>query len=455
MFDSIKQIHFVGIGGSGMSGIAEVLITRGYKVSGSDMKLSDVTNRLEKLGAKIFEGHKAENIIGSDVVVVSTAIDTTNPEVKEAIKNKIPVIPRAEMLAELMRLQYSILIAGTHGKTTTTSIISWILSRAGLDPTVVIGGKLNNFGTGAKLGEGKYMVAEADESDGSFLKLTPAVAIVTNIDNDHLDYYKTFDNLVHSFVQFINKVPFYGWCVGCNDDANVRQIISKTNRKYFTYGIKENSDIMAKNITVNDCHTIFDVVYKNEKIGIIDLPLAGNHNILNTLAAIITCMELGVNFGLIKEALKEFKGVGRRLEIKGEKKDIIVVDDYGHHPREMSATWEALQKFWPNRKKYVVFQPHRYSRTQILAKEFAEVLSNMDNVLLLPIYPAGEKEISGVSSNLIFENIPKDKQKNIVCIKDNNEVVPYLLKNIGSNSLVLTLGAGNVVKIGEEYLSKL
>ncbi|MFC1546296.1 UDP-N-acetylmuramate--L-alanine ligase [bacterium] len=455
MFESIKHIHFIGIGGSGMSGIAELLLNRGYIISGSDLKHSEVTQRLINMGAKVYIGHRAKNTKGADVVVKSTAVNKTNIEVLTALKKRTPVIPRAEMLAELMRLHYSILVAGTHGKTTTTSMISWIMSKCGMDPTVAIGGCLNNFGTGAKLGQGKFMIAEADESDGSFLKLTPTVAVITNIDNDHMDYYKSFNNLFNSFMQFVNKLPFYGWLIANNDDKHVRKIMAGVNRKVYTYGIKNESNLTAYDICIEKSMTAFNVHYNNKKLGRLRTRLHGEHNVLNSLGAILTCLELGISFKQIVEAFSEFQGVGRRLEIKGQKKDVIVIDDYGHHPNEISATWESVKNVWNNRKKYIVFQPHRYSRTQLLAKEFAKELSKMENVILLPIYPAGEKPINGISSKTILRHIPKTKRNKILYINNQEQVVPYLLDNINTQSLVLTLGAGNVFKIGEELLKRL
>lgn len=456
MFESIQHIHFVGIGGSGMSGIAEVLLNLGYIVTGSDAKKSDVTDRLTALGAKIFLSHASKNIGNADVIVTSTAIDKNNVEVAMARCKKIPVIPRAEMLAELMRLKYAVLVAGTHGKTTTTSLTSWVMSKAGMDPTIVIGGKFNNIGTGAKLGQGKFIVAEADESDGSFLKLSPTVAIVTNIDNDHLDHYKTMDNLQHAFVTFIEKIPFYGFAVLCNDDARLRSIIPTLNRTCFTYGIARESTLMAHDISVTETQQRFTVWYKNKKLGVMHLPVPGKHNVLNALAATMTSLELGVPFATVCDAMADFKGVGRRLEIKGETdKGVLVIDDYGHHPREMAATYQSVHDFWKERKKFVVFQPHRYTRTELLAKEFADVLCTMDTVILLPIYPAGEKPIKGISQATIVNHIPRAHRNRIVVLKHFDDALPYLLNTVPSKSLVLTLGAGNVVTIGEQYLKQM
>ncbi len=455
MFSLIKKIHFVGIGGSGMSGIAEVLNNLGYKISGSDLKETSVTTHLRNKNIEIFLGHSEKNISDDvEVVVTSTAISSENPEVVFAKSRKIPVIPRSEMLAELMRLKYSILVAGTHGKTTTTSLISWLMHSLGLDPTIVIGGKLNDFGTGAKLGQGKFFVAEADESDGSFLKYNPIVAVVTNIDSDHLDYYKNMDNLKNAFLSFVDKVPFYGFSVICNDDENASQLAKKTNRKCITYGIKNEADLMAKNICVSDGKTVFEVIYKSENLGKIFLPMPGEHNILNALASIGVMLELKQKFEDIASAIQSFRGVERRLQLKGKKGEILVIDDYGHHPTEMLATWKSVKNFWPEHKKYVIFQPHRYSRTEILADEFAKVLEKMDNVLLLPIYPAGEKNVNNIDINFIVDKMQKNREDQVVFFETPDKVQKFLAENIDGKAIILTLGAGDVYKIGEEYLKK-
>lgn len=454
-FSLVKKIHFVGIGGSGMSGIAEVLFNLGYKISGSDAKDGVILERFRDFGIEIFVGHDAKNISDDvEVVVISSAISGDNPEVVFAKSKKIPVIPRAEMLAELMRLKYSILVAGTHGKTTTTSIISWLMNKLNLDPTIVIGGKLNDIGTGAKLGQGKFFVAEADESDGSFLKYNPIVAVLTNIDSDHLDYYGDMENLKKAFLSFIDKVPFYGFSVLCNDNALVRELVQKTNRKCLTYGIENESDLMAKNLAIKDGFNTFDVYKKGVNIGKIQLPIPGRHNVLNSLAAISVLLELNVQFEDIAKTIRQFKGVGRRIEIKGKKNEVLVVDDYGHHPTEMMATWNAVSDFWKEYKKFVIFQPHRYSRTYILAKEFAEVLANMDNVFILPIYQAGEKNIHNIDINYILQFVSAEAKNRIKYFENREDLNKYLDENIDGKSLVLTLGAGDVYKIGEEYLKR-
>ena len=447
MFNKIRKIHFVGIGGSGMSGIAEVLLSLGYKVSGSDLKSSDVTKRLKRLGAAVYLEHRAANIKDADVVVTSTAVSASNPEVLEAVKRKIPVIPRIEMLAELARLKYTVTIAGTHGKTTTTSLAALVLEKGGLDPTIVIGGRLKNIHSGAKLGNGEYLVAEADESDGSFLKLSPTITVVTNIDNDHLDYYGTLENIKLAFEKHINSVPFYGCAILCADDANLRGLLPKIKRRYFTYGIREKADFTASRIRYIADQTFFDVTRRGKKLGTVTLNVPGEHNILNSLAAIAVGAELEIPFRKIAYAISSYAGVGRRLEIKGDRKGVVVVDDYGHHPTEIKVTLAAIKKRWPKKKLLVLFQPHRFSRTAALYAEFAGVFTDADSVKLLEIYPAGEKPIHGVSSKLIFDLLKKNGAD--VEFFHGAEV---LARSVKSGDIVLTLGAGDVWKIGEEIL---
>ncbi|MCP4482570.1 MAG: UDP-N-acetylmuramate--L-alanine ligase [bacterium] len=451
MFSSIGKIHFVGIGGSGMSGIAEVLINLGYIVVGSDIKVTGIVKHLQSLGAEIFIGHSEKNV-ADDValMVTSTAISMQNPEVRFASLKNIPIIRRSEMLAELMRLKYSILVAGTHGKTTTTSIISWLMHELNMDPTIVIGGCLNGIGSGAKLGKGKFFVAEADESDGSFLKYNPIVAVLTNIDNDHLDYYGDMDQLKQAFQSFIDKVPFYGFNVLCNDDKIVRELAVKTNRKTITYGIDNPSSLMAENIKVEGGFVTFNVKFSGEILGEVQLPIPGRHNILNALAAMAVLLTLNVDFKKITGIIKDFQGVGRRLELKGQKDEVFVVDDYGHHPTEMYMTYQAVKEFWCDYDKYVIFQPHRYSRTKILAKEFADVLSCMDRVLLLPIYAASEENNDNISVDTILKHM--SNAENVSCFSDVESLQEYLQANIKGKAVVLTLGAGDVYKVGEAFL---
>ncbi|MDR0822788.1 MAG: UDP-N-acetylmuramate--L-alanine ligase [Endomicrobium sp.] len=450
MFNKAHSVHFVGIGGSGMSGIAEVLINLGHRVSGSDLKKSDATEHLKEIGAKIFIGHKAQNIKKASVIVTSTAVDKDNPEVIAAVKNKIPVIRRIEMLAEIARLKYAITIAGTHGKTTTTSLTSLVLSEGGLDPTIIIGGKLKNLNTSARMGRGDFLVAEADESDGSFLKLSPSIAVVTNIDNDHLDYYKTMDNLKDSFVEHINSVAFYGAAILCGDDKIIKEIMPRLTRKYITYGFDDSNDLIAKNIKNSQGLVGFDIVYMGKKLGAIVLRAAGKHNILNSLAAIGVGLRLEIPFNNIAKAIYSFDGVGRRLEKKGEKNGVLIIDDYGHHPTEIKATLSAIKSFWQGRRLIVLFQPHRYTRTQTLFKDFGESFSDADIVKVLDIYPAGEKPIIAVSRDLILDEMKKNKvnAQGYTNIED-------IARIVSDGDIVLTLGAGDVWKEGEKLLTLL
>lgn len=448
-----KNIHFIGIGGSGMSGIAEVLLNLGFNVSGSDLKETDVTKRLKKIGAEIKIGHKKENLENSDVdvVVTSTAVTKDNPEVLAAHFQKIPVIPRAEMLAELMRLKYSIAIAGCHGKTTTTSMTSLILANAGFDPTVVIGGRFNNFGTGAKLGKGEYLVAEADESDGSFLKLSPTFAVVTNIDDDHLDHYGTLENIKIAFVQFINKIPFYGCAILCNEDEKLKSIIPQITRKYYTYGFNASADFKAENVEATDIGSKFDVLDHGKFLGNIELKIPGRHNVLNALASVVCGLELEIKFSKIAKALLDFNGVGRRLEKTGSYKNVVFIDDYGHHPTEIKATLSAIRSINPKKRLFVLFQPHRYTRTQMLKDQFGGAFSDADVIRILDIYAASEKPIPGISSQTIIDAIAKNEKKDAGKFSDVNTVS----KEIKDGDVVITLGAGDVWKKADEILKVL
>lgn len=450
MFEKIKKIHFVGIGGSGMSGIAEVLLNLGYKVSGSDIKKSETTEHLKKLGAKIYIGHSSKNIKNIDVVVTSTAIEKDNPEVREAHRLKIPVIPRIEMLAEIARLKYTIAIAGTHGKTTTTSLVSLILTEGGLDPTIVIGGRLKNIASGAKLGKGKFLVAEADESDGSFLKLSPIISIITNIDDDHLDYYGSLENLKSAFLEFINKVPFYGCTILCNEDKNIRSLFPLIKRRFITYGFNNTADYSIK-ITKNMfCYskdlTSFEIFKNKQKVGKLTTSLIGVHNILNATASAICGVELGIPFSKIQKAIRTFAGIARRLEVKYSKNDITIIDDYGHHPTEIKATIDSIKKYKNPKRLIVIFQPHRYSRTKLLHNKIAQSLNGADEIKLMEIYPAGEKPIEGVSSKLIFDKLKRAGKKVTLFDKSETET---LIRELNRGDIVLTLGAGDVYKVGE------
>ena len=455
MYGNIEKIHFVGIGGIGMSGIAEVLLNLGYKVSGSDLRQSDTTERLASIGGEIHIGHARENLMNVDVVVTSTAVRADNPEVVEALARMIPVIPRAEMLAELMRMKYGIAIAGTHGKTTTTSMVATVLTHGGIDPTIVIGGKLNTLGSNAKLGQGKFLVAEADESDGSFLKLSPTIAVVTNIDADHLDYYSGIEEIKDTFVDFINKVPFYGMAVLCLDDRNIGEIIPRVKKRFVTYGVSSQADIRATNIRLAGNSTSFVAHYKGYRMGEITFGMPGRHNVLNALACIAVAMELDVPFARIQEGFAQFGGVGRRFQIKGEVRGIMVVDDYGHHPAEIRATLAAAKNGWPERRLVVAFQPHRYSRTKELFDEFVTAFYDADLLVVTDIYAASEKPIEGVTAEALANAIRRHGQKDVTFIADREEIPDHLAGIVQPGDIVLTLGAGNIWQAGEALLKKL
>lgn len=452
MYKKEYHIHFVGIGGMGMSGIAELLINTGYKVSGSDIEASEITKRLEKIGGKIYHFHDKNNIGKADVVVYSSAVPEDNPEIVEAVSLSIPVIPRAEMLAELMRFKYSIAVAGAHGKTTTTSITSWILKKGGVDPTIVIGGRLNAIGSNAISGKGDYIVAEADESDGSFLRFSPTIAIITNIDEEHLDYYENINTIKKTFIEFIHKVPFYGLAVLCVDDPNTRNIIPKIKRRYVTYGISSKADITASDIIFKGEQTEFTVYCKGEKLGKTTLNFAGIHNVYNALASISVGLELGIPFSIIKEALTTVPKVERRLELKGTTNDIIVIDDYGHHPTEIKTTLETMKSIWKDRRLVVVFQPHRYTRTKLLFDNFKDAFWHADKLIIIPIYSACEKEIKGVTSENLCESISSAGHKSAVYFESKEKTISYLKETLVPNDVLLTLGAGDVWKIGEAVL---
>ncbi|MBI4751038.1 MAG: UDP-N-acetylmuramate--L-alanine ligase [Acidobacteria bacterium] len=451
MFKRIRHIHFVGIGGIGMSGIAEVLLNLGYKVSGSDLKLTGVTQHLAELGAIVYEGHSAQSVTGADVVVISAAVKPNNPEVVEALHQQIPVIPRAEMLAELMRLKYGIAIAGAHGKTSTTSMIAHILHRADYDPTVVIGGKLGTLGSNARLGHGEFIVVEADESDGSFLKLSPTIAVVTNIDREHMDYYKSLDEICEYFAAFVNRVPFYGSVVVCLDDSNVQSIIPKIKRRTLTYGFSAQADVTAWNVKLTELFgSSFTVRFRGQELGKIELQVPGTHSVYNALAAICTCLDLEVPFDKIASALSNFRGADRRFQIKGEKKEVVVVDDYGHHPMEIRTVLAAAKTSL--RRTVVLFQPHRYSRTKHLFEDFAKAFYEADVVCLTDVYPAGEEPIPGVNSETLSHAIERFGHRQVSYIGSLDRAAPALKALVKPGDLVLTLGAGNVWQAGEELL---
>jgi len=448
------HIHFVGIGGIGMSGIAELLLNLGYKVSGSDLKTSDLTRRLQHLGGTIYEGHAEEQIEGADVVVTSSAVRPDNPEVTGAKKASVPVIPRAEMLAELMRLKYSVAVAGAHGKTTTTSLVTAVLAAGGLDPTVVIGGKLKGIDANAVLGKGDFIVAEADESDGSFLKMSPTIAVVTNIDREHLDYYEGMEAIQEAFLEFIHRIPFYGLAVLCLDNEPIQSLIPRLRKRFTTYGMSVQADFQVKDVSFEGLKSRFQVYFKEQKLGRMVLNLPGIHNVSNALAAVAVGMELGIPFEKIRETLALVQGVQRRLEIKGDVGGVTVVDDYGHHPTEIKTTLEAVKEGWPNRRTVVVFQPHRYTRTRALFDEFTRAFYQSDVLLVLPIYAASEPEMEGVSGRLLSEGIQAHGHKEVHYVEDL-EAVPEVLDGIlKPGDLLLTLGAGDVWKAGEKVIER-
>lgn len=451
MFKRYRHVHFVGIGGIGMSGIAEVLLNQGYGVSGSDIKRSSVTDRLEALGGSIYEGHSADNVRGADVVVTSSAVRPDNPEVIAAVSRQIPVIPRAEMLAELMRLKYGIAVAGAHGKTSTTSMVGTMLNLAGFDPTIVVGGRIGSLGSNAKLGHGEFMVVEADESDGSFLKLSPTIAVVTNIDREHMDYYKDMTEICDHFVNFVNKVPFYGSIIMCLDDPNVQSIIPKVKRQLITYGFSAQADISASHIRLSDHFSSgFHVRERGRDLGRVQLNVPGQHNIYNSLAAIAVGLELQIDFEKIVAALAEYRGVDRRFQFKGEKNEIMVVDDYGHHPSEIKATLAAAKT--SGRRVVVAFQPHRYSRTKHLFDDFARAFYDVDVLRLVDIYAASEDPIEGIDSQSLASAIERFGHRDARYIGPVSTAAEALKECVKPGDLVITLGAGHIWQAGEELL---
>jgi UDP-N-acetylmuramate--alanine ligase len=424
-------------------------------VSGSDISSSDLTRRLESLGGTVFEGHLAEQIQGADVVVTSTAVAADNPEVLAANQISVPVIPRAEMLAELMRLKYSVAIAGAHGKTSTTSLVASVLEKGDLDPTVVIGGRLKSIGTNAMLGEGDFIVAEADESDGSFLKMSPTIAVVTNIDREHLDFYKDLNHIKRVFLSFIDRIPFYGLAVLCLDNEPIQDIIPKIKKRFTTYGMSSQADMQAKNVEFNGLTSRFTVTHLGRQLGEIALNLPGIHNVSNAMASIAVGLELNIDFKTIKSALETVQGVQRRLEIKGEQKGILVVDDYGHHPTEIKMTLQAARESWPDRRIVVVFQPHRYTRTQALFDDFTRAFYQSDLLVVLPIYAASESKIEGVTGESLFSEIRAHGHKDVVYMPSFETAIAHLKQTLRSGDILLTLGAGDIYKLGESLLDQL
>lgn len=453
MFTKYKAIHFVGIGGIGMSGIAEILHNLNYQVTGSDIKESETTNRLRNLGIKITIGHDKSNIAQPHVVVISSAVSDDNPEVIAAREKSIPVIPRAEMLAELGRLKYGILVAGAHGKTTTTSLLATIFAESGLDPTIVIGGKLKAIGGNAKLGQGDFIVAEADESDGSFLKLNPTIAVITNIDKEHLDFFKDIDTLKQAFLKFANKIPFYGSAVICMENEHTKDIIPLIDRKVITYGYSEKADFYPKNINSIGRKMSFDAFLNGNFLGNFVIPIPGKHNVLNSLASIAVSLELQIPLPKIKEALSNFSGIQRRFELKGECLGIKVFDDYGHHPTEIKATLNAARDCYRDKRIIVIFQPHRYTRTRDLLDEFAESFDEADSLYLMDIYSAGEQPIEGINSEVLFERLQARRVKELFYFKDREELLFEIKKKVSEGDVVITLGAGDVYKIGEKLIN--
>jgi UDP-N-acetylmuramate--alanine ligase len=475
MFARIQRIHFVGIGGIGMSGIAEIMLNLGYRISGSDLKRSTVTARLASLGATIFEGHIAENVAGADVVVTSSAITPANPEVLEAQRVHIPVIPRAEMLAELMRLKYGIAIAGMHGKTTTTSMVAAVLAAGGLDPTVVVGGRVDAMGSNARLGRSQYLVAEADESDRSFLKLSPILAVVTNIDREHMDCYRNMNDIKRTFLDFMDRVPFYGMVVACNDDPILRRLIPKIRRRLVSYGARKGSDFRismkqpnSRQPVTNSTHvtgpasipartrsaTCFRVDYRGKDLGEFHLRVPGVHNVLNATAAIAVGVGLDISIERIRDALESFRGVDRRFQLRGRTAGIDVVDDYGHHPTEIRATLAAARQCG-YRKIHVVFQPHRYTRTRDLMDEFVAAFSDADSLYVLDIYPASEQPIEGITGEALADRISEKSTPAAVYLTSFEEAAAAVCAIAHNGDMILTLGAGSISHLGSIVLEKL
>ncbi|MFH1049667.1 MAG: UDP-N-acetylmuramate--L-alanine ligase [bacterium] len=455
MFTSIKHVHFVGIGGIGMSGIAEILINQGFKVSGSDLNKSENTQHLEKLGAAIFIGHKSLNIENAEVVVYSSAVKPNeNPETLEAFKRNIPVLRRAEMLAEVSRLNYCLAISGTHGKTTTTSICGLILIKAGIDPTVIVGGRLKSFGgTNARLGKGEWTVVEADEYDRSFLQLMPSIAIINNIEEEHLDIYKDFDDLKVTFTEFANKVPFYGFVAVCLDEPGIKDILPNIKRKIISFGLTRHCDVSAEDIVYNEHSSNCTIVRQGVLLGKLTINVPGRHNVKNALAAITVALEMGVDFETIKEAIAEFTGVYRRFEIKGEKNGILVIDDYAHHPTEIKATLQAARNGW-KRRIVCLFQPHTYSRTQSFYREFGRAFDDADLLILTDIYPAREEAIPGITGKLIVDEAVNSGHRNVHYIEDKNLVYSKIKEMLKEGDLLITMGAGDIWKIANRYIEE-
>ncbi len=450
-----EVIHFIGIGGCSMSGLAEILLNLGFKITGSDISASETTDKLKKIGIKVFIGHKASNVKDVDVVVYSAIINKNNPEMQKAEKLNIPVIPRAEILAELLRLKRGIGIAGTHGKTTASAIIGSIFHKAQLKPTILIGGKVYNIGSNIRLGKGDFLICEADEAYGSFLKLYPEVAVVTNIDDDHLDYYENMEKLKKAFIEFINRIPFYGFSVLCIDDKNVRSILPYLKKNYITYGVSKNANFVISNVKFKKEYTTFNLTYKNKKFSNIEITSKGLHNVLNSTAAIIVGLELGLKMAIIQKGLASFSGVERRLEDVGIVNGINIMEDYGHHPTEIKVTLDALVSYKEYRKLVVIFQPHRYTRTKILYKNFKDSFSRADYVIITDIYGAGEKKIKGVSAKLIVNAVKKKKKEGLYYISGRKGIIKKVKEIVKPGDMVFIFGAGDIRFLGKELLKEL
>ena len=455
-FGKVKHIHLVGIGGIGMSGIAELLINLGYKVSGSDIKDSAVTKRLADQGGHIFHGHKEEQIKGADVVVFSSAVGSDNPEIHEAKAQSIPVISRAEMLAELMRLKYGVAIAGAHGKTTTTSMVASILTCGRLDPTVVIGGRLDIWGgSNAKLGQGDILVAEADESDGSFLALSPTIAVVTNLDREHMDHYGSMESIRETFISFINKIPFYGTAILCLDDEEIQGIIPRLKKRYLTYGMTSQAGVQGREVEKEGMGVSFEVLFHNRSLGRIMAGIPGEHNVMNALAAAAVGLELDLDVDVIRKGLKNLGGLARRFQVKGESGGVLVIDDYGHHPTEIVATLRTVKECWPERRLIVGFQPHRYTRTRDLFDRFVKSFNEADVLLVTPIYAAGEQAIDGIDALWLAEGIKEHGHREVIVCPNRQKILSMLLSVVKPGDVVMTLGAGDIHRVGDQLLKAL
>ncbi len=454
-FERRHRVHFVGIGGVGMSGIAEVLLNLGYEITGSDLQENEATRRLRSLGAEVHIGHDAANLAEAlSVVVISTAVKFSNPEVMAARERQIPVIPRAEMLAELMRMKYGVAVAGSHGKTTTTSMIGHVLTEARMDPTLVIGGRVRSLAGNAQMGKGDILVAEADESDGTFLLLSPAVAVVTNIDREHIEYYGTTQELADAFLDFINKVPFYGLAVLCLDHPTVRGLLPRVKKRVVTYGLSADADFSAEQVRTRHMESTFSVLYRGNALGTVALPMPGRHSVANALAAVAVAAELGIEFAGAAAALEAFAGIHRRSEIKGEVAGVLVMDDYGHHPTEIEATLQALIEGW-GRPLTVVFQPHRYSRTKDLFEDFVSAFDGAHRVILTDIYAAGEEPLPGTSGEELYRAIRRRGHMDVEFVAEKEDVAVRLLPRLADGDMVLTLGAGDIYKVGETLIESL